>query len=126
MVPGSIPLILPVSLRLARSPPPAAHYLRIFLLCMSGVSTYVRCREGSKCFNRSSECEMEIRQATLEDLPGIARLLADDPIGGSRERFEYPKRHNRENYRRNREFPAGSRELDNPRTLDEVFCRDSR
>lgn len=33
---------------------------------------------------------MEIRQATLEDLPGIVRLLADDPVGGSRERFEDP------------------------------------
>lgn len=33
---------------------------------------------------------MKIRQATVEDLPSIIRLLADDPIGGSRERFEDP------------------------------------
>jgi len=33
---------------------------------------------------------MEIRQATREDLPSIIRLLADDPIGGFRERAEEP------------------------------------
>ncbi len=33
---------------------------------------------------------MEIRPATLGDLAGIVRLLADDPLGAQRERVENP------------------------------------
>jgi len=33
---------------------------------------------------------MHIRQATQNDLPSIVRLLADDPLGKSREQFEDP------------------------------------
>ena len=33
---------------------------------------------------------MEIRPATAVELPEIVRLLADDPLGAGRERFEDP------------------------------------
>jgi GNAT superfamily N-acetyltransferase len=33
---------------------------------------------------------MEIRLATAAELPGIVRLLANDPLGAQRERFEEP------------------------------------
>ena len=33
---------------------------------------------------------MEIRPATRADLPAVVRLLADDPLGATRERFEDP------------------------------------
>ena len=33
---------------------------------------------------------MEIRPATRADLPAVIRMLADDPLGATRERFEDP------------------------------------
>ena len=33
---------------------------------------------------------MKVRPATANDLPEIVRLLADDPLGAGRERFEIP------------------------------------
>jgi ribosomal protein S18 acetylase RimI-like enzyme len=37
-----------------------------------------------------SEVPLTLRQAVLEDLPYIVDMLADDPLGATRERFEVP------------------------------------
>src|SRR5262249_9532512 len=47
-------------------------------------------RQGARRGDEVREAALSFRHAWAEDLPAIVRMLADDPLGAKRERYEEP------------------------------------